>query len=265
MLDSSQTVANLVLDHSECAQVFQRHRIDFCCRGEMSLATAASSRNLPLPTLLDDLMLAITQRSNERSRDLRELSTPRLVAHIVANHHEYLRKTLPFVVALATKVSRVHGDKNPGLHDLRAAVDELSALLLPHLDVEEEELFPSLIVEHVDRVAAARALAEMMTEHRAVGALLERLRAAAEDYVLPEWACTSYRTLFAELATLEGDVFTHVHLENHVLAPRFGANQSSAALGPSSAAIGSLVALGAAVHVVALQPNAVEMAVQRRR
>jgi regulator of cell morphogenesis and NO signaling len=226
MLDSSQTVANLVLDHSECAQVFQRHRIDFCCRGEMSLAAAASSRNLPLPTLLDDLTAAISERSGDRSRDLRELSTPRLVAHIVAIHHEYLRKTLPFVVALAAKVSRVHGDKNPKLRDLHAAVDELSAVLLPHLDVEENELFPSLMVKQVNHVEAARALAEMLEEHRAVGALLERLRAAADDYVLPEWACTSYRTLFAELARVEGDVFTHVHLENHVLAPRFDASRA---------------------------------------
>jgi regulator of cell morphogenesis and NO signaling len=39
----------------------------------------------------------------------------------------------------------------------------------------------------------------------------------------PEWACTSYRTLLSELAALEGDVLRHVHLENHVLMPRFAA------------------------------------------
>lgn len=49
------------------------------------------------------------------------------------------------------------------------------------------------------------------------------MRDAAEDYLIPDWACTSYRTLFAELERLEGDVLRHVHLENHVLMPRFAA------------------------------------------
>ena len=55
----------------------------------------------------------------------------------------------------------------------------------------------------------------------AVAQLLERIRAASDDFTLPDWACNSYRTLFSELEQLEGDVFTHVHLENHVLRPRF--------------------------------------------
>ena len=33
-------------------------------------------------------------------------------------------------------------------------------------------------------------------------------------------------TLFAELEVLEGDVLTHVHLENHVLMPRFAAGDA---------------------------------------
>ena len=47
---------------------------------------------------------------------------------------------------------------------------------------------------------------------------------ASDDFTLPEWACNSYRTLFAELKQVESDVFTHVHIENHVLRPRFVAD-----------------------------------------
>lgn len=53
-----------------------------------------------------------------------------------------------------------------------------------------------------------------------VGALLEQIREESYGYTVPEWGCSSYRTLFADLATLETDTLRHVHIENHVLAPR---------------------------------------------
>ncbi len=221
MLDLQQSVANVVLDHSECAEVFQRHRIDFCCRGHLSLAAAAGERAVAIDALIAELDQAIATRRGDRARDPRDLSTPELIAHIVGKHHDYLRRSLPFIRTLAAKVGRVHGAHNPKLPELAVVVEELAETLLPHLDVEEQSLFPSLTAAEPDRAAVSRDLAAMVGEHLAVAALLERARAASDDYTLPDWACGSYRTLFAELAQLERDVFTHVHLENHVLAPRF--------------------------------------------
>lgn len=146
-----------------------------------------------------------------------ELSTPALIDHIVNTHHAYLRKTLPYLQPLATKVARVHGDHNPKLRALSEAVSELVDTLLPHLDDEEETLFPQLC----DNTAAPELLDAMVDEHREVAALLERIRAASDDFAIPTWACGSYRALFRELEAVEQDTFTHVHLENHVLAPRF--------------------------------------------
>ena len=117
-------------------------------------------------------------------------------------------------------MGRVHGDHNPKLRDLKTAVDELVTELGPHLDEEEKSLFPALIAKQSDP-SVAKLLDSMHEEHLAVAKLLERIRAASDDFALPDWACGSYRTLFSELEQLEGDVFTHVHLENHVLKPRF--------------------------------------------
>ena len=72
-----------------------------------------------------------------------------------------------------------------------------------------------------DAAVIERELQTMFADHLAVGDLLHRLREATEAFAVPEWGCNSYRTLFAELARLEADVLTHVHLENHVLLPRF--------------------------------------------
>jgi regulator of cell morphogenesis and NO signaling len=222
-LDRNQTIAHVVLEHSECAQVFQRHRIDFCCRGHLSLEAAAQDRNVDLDALIAELDQTIAGRLTPADADPRLLGTPALVAHIVSTHHEYLRKALPFVQTLAAKVSRVHGDHNPKLRDLDVGVTDLAASLMPHLDDEEQALFPALTAEVPDLAVASEHFTTMLAEHLEVANVLEQIRAAADDFALPEWACNSYRTLFKELEQLEGDVFKHVHLENHVLRPRFAA------------------------------------------
>lgn len=227
MLDPTQSVANLVLDHSECAPVFQKHRIDYCCRGDVSVRAAALARGLDLGELLVELDHAIRERRHAGPSDPRVWSTEELVRHITNTHHAYLRTALPFVRGLSAKVARVHGEHNAKLRDVEQCVRVLSDTLLPHLDDEEQALFPLLMAVDRDPARVEELMRTMMDEHRAVGALLEHLRAAADDFLAPEWACNSYRTLMKELHQLEGDTLTHVHLENHVLRPRFVATQGA--------------------------------------
>ena len=89
------------------------------------------------------------------------------------------------------------------------------------LDAIRLLLFPALIAKNVDRAALAERISSMVDEHQQVASLLQQVRAWSDDLTPPEWACNSYRTLFAELKELESDVFLHFHLETHLLAPRF--------------------------------------------
>ena len=219
MIDPQKSVASLVLDHSECAAVLQLHRIDYCCGGEQSLTAACHDRRLDVGVVLSELESAIGERRADEE-DARTLSSPALIEHILSRYHAPLRKTLPTVRVLAAKVARVHGDHNPRLIELEQLVAELAETLAAHIDDEEASLFPALTKAEPDR-SVGRMLETMRDEHAGVGALLGRMRAAAEDYVVPDWACSSYRTLFRELERLETDVLRHVHLENHVLLPRF--------------------------------------------
>lgn len=216
MLDPHLTVANVVLDHSECAEVFQRHRIDFCCRGGLTLEEAARARHLDLGVLVRELDEAIASRRGETPVNLRALSTPQLVAHILLNHHDPLCRAMPLVLTLAAKVSRVHGEHNPKLRELEAAVKELEATLTPHLEEEVRSVFPLLSGQTPER----EAVQTMLKDHQTVMRLVEHVRCAADEYVLPGWACTSYRTLFSELKALEIQVLTRLHLENQLLLPR---------------------------------------------
>jgi len=214
-----QSVASVVLENSACARVFQKHRIDYCCHGERTVKAAAEERGLDARVLLEELDQAIHERLGE-TIDPRSLSNTALIGHIVARHHEYLRKALPFVSTLSAKVARVHGDHNPKLRVLDDVVRRLVAELEPHLDAEERVLFSAILAGNNTELVNEK-LRGMRAEHLVVGELLAKMRDAADDYAQPDWACNSYRTLFAELEALEADVLRHVHLENHVLLPRF--------------------------------------------
>lgn len=224
MINRQQPVANLVLEHPEVASIFQRHRIDFCCRGEQSLAHAAAERKLDVDALAGELEQAIAGRNAAPPSDPRALSTEQLLTHIVETHHVPLRTSLPFLQGLAAKVARVHGEKNPKLVALDTAVSDLEASLIPHLDDEEGSLFP-LLLTRPHAPEARRDLDNMAQEHLEVSVILERIRDATEEFSVPDWACNSYRTLLRELEAVETDLFTHVHLENHVLKPRFDVAQ----------------------------------------
>src|SRR5690606_37196860 len=221
LIDPSESVSNLVLSHSECAEVLRRHRIDYCCGGRRSLEEAARVKNVDFEMLIQELLAAICDRGAQNLQDPRELSSAELVAHIIEKHHAYLRKTLPLVSSLAAKVAGVHGAFDPALHRLAHAVNDLVEGLNSHINEEEELLFPLLLSSLDEPVLVAERHRVMTTEHTEIAERLSRVREHCGDFALPEWACGSCKTLISEREHLESDVFAHAHLENHVLLPRF--------------------------------------------
>lgn len=221
-IDRNATVAQIVTEHAVAARVFQKHGIDFCCRGGVTVPEACRDRAIEPEALFAELEASLPA-GGDASPDPRRLSTSDLLDLIVERHHGYLRRALPFVVPLAAKVAEVHGDKNGKLAALRDLVGEIADALDPHLDQEEQVLFPALLSPRPDPALIRRELASMHEDHLAVGTMLGRMRELSEGFTTPEWGCRSYRILMGELETLEGDVLRHVHLENHVLMPRFAA------------------------------------------
>jgi regulator of cell morphogenesis and NO signaling len=227
-VDRSATVAQIVARHSETAAVFQRHRIDFCCRGDVTVPQACAGRDEDPEAVFAELDRAVTHRTAEPADEggVLALSTPALLARIVDRHHGYLRRALPWIEPLLAKVTAVHRGHDPKLAELQTAFVELAGMLAPHLEFEEEILFPELAGVHGPGVRTLHHLETMAREHRAVGAKLAQIRSLAGDFTIPPWACNSYQALMAELERLEADVLQHVHLENHVVMPRFTGRDS---------------------------------------
>ena len=233
IVDPRSRVAEIVLEHPECARVFYDHRIDFCCRGERSFAEACTERGLDVEPILHQLDRAIALRRPKFEPDPRAMSTPELVSFIVSRHHAYLDEALRFLRPLTEKVAAVHGKRNPKLVRVRDTFRELVEALEPHIREEEAILFPALMKQAPDHQLVAAELAIMEQEHRQIGVMLARMRDDAEDFHVPDWTCGSYRTLMSELEAMELDTLRHVHLENYVLMSRFVAPSDGAERGVS--------------------------------
>jgi regulator of cell morphogenesis and NO signaling len=221
-LDHSATVARIVAEHTVAARVFQRHGIDYCCHGNVTVPQACQKGRFDAEALFAELEAAIAGSENRPEDDPRVLSTAAMIARIIDQHHGYLRRALPYIEPLMAKVAKVHGPRDANLHQLYAAFRDLAGSLGPHLEEEEEVLFPALTVRRPDARTVKQELERMHEDHLAVGDLLARIRTLTAGFTTPEWGCGTYRVLMSELDALEADILRHVHLENHLLAPRFG-------------------------------------------
>ena len=217
-------VADLVLEQPSRARVFERFGIDYCCGGKTPLETACADLGLDL----DIVIAALDEPRADDADDIDWTTEPvaDLCAHIVDQHHAYLRDELPRLRQLVDKVARAHGDTHPELADVQTCFIATADELEQHLVKEEQILFPACVA--LEKGAAGEfpfgsvesPIRMMLHEHDEVAAGLTRLRALTNGYEPPSDACNSYRSMLDRLHTLETDTHHHIHKENNILFPR---------------------------------------------
>ena len=225
-------VASLVLEQPSRARVFERFGIDYCCGGKKPLEKACADRGVDLASVLAALDGLGVDEGDEV--DWMAASVADLCAHIVDQHHSYLRDELPALRLLVEKVARVHGAAHPELEDVRMTFAGLADELEQHMDKEESVVFPACVAlaegadTHFPFGSVANPIRMVVHEHDEVAAGLARLRAATNAYEPPSGACNSYRSMLDRLETLEADTHRHVHEENNILFPRAVALEAAA-------------------------------------
>ena len=230
MNTTMQTVRDVVAADFRTAAVFQKHGLDFCCGGDVSLEEACGRKGLDTDSIRLELD-AVLRSPRDGAPDYNAWEPDFLVDYIVANHHAYVRRVLPTVRHHAEKVARVHGARHPETVQIAELFNRVAAELDSHMMREESILFPYM----KNIAAAARAgetiappmfgsvrnpIAVMEMDHDAAGDALESMRKLSSDYPPPEDACMTYRVLYQELAEFEADLHKHVHLENNILFPK---------------------------------------------
>jgi len=223
-VDSTSTVAQMVAEDAALAIVFQQFGIDFCCHGDVSLEDACAERLLDPEAVRNELQRVRERRGAAPPKSLSTLSTADLIDHIKQKHHKYLSETMSPLAFLAAKVAHVHGERNPKLVEMAEVIADFSKAITEHLEKEESTLFPALLQKTPDPSLIRTELRVMFEEHVEVGRTLGRLRKRSDGFSTPAWGCRSYRAFMTELDALETDTLEHVHIENHILMPRFVAN-----------------------------------------
>jgi regulator of cell morphogenesis and NO signaling len=213
------TLGGVVAEHPRAAALFERLGLDYCCGGQQTLADACSARGLDPETVATMLTALDDDAATEADHAVAAASITELCDHIVAGHHEPLRRVLPRISELLVKVVRAHGDEDPDVRRLEELFAATRAELEDHIRLEEELVFPAC--RALDTAGAtdfdAGLLAHLEDTHAATGEALRGLRELGAGYRAEAAHCTTHRVLLHTLAELEVDLHQHIHEENNVL------------------------------------------------
>jgi regulator of cell morphogenesis and NO signaling len=231
-IDKKSLVNDIVANDYRTADVFHKYDIEFCCGGKWPLETVCMMKGLDVQTVTKELEDAIWTVQLPNTTDYEEWSVDFLADYIINIHHHYLKNVLPGIKNRLRHFVEEHEKKYPQLTDLEKYFLQLYKETFPHLQHEEEIIFP-----YIRQIAHAwhsrepyagllvrtlrKPVEEIMAkEHKRVSDLITKMRELSNNYTPPEKACISHQVVFHKLKELDNDLIQHIHLETDILFPK---------------------------------------------
>ena len=226
-----KTVGDLAVAMPGATRIFEKLGIDYCCGGKRSLRDACQRAGLSADEVMRELEEGERQQSARSDSEWQNSSLSELISHIVCKYHAFLKKELPRLEKLISKVEGVHGQKHPELSRVETIFQSLQSELMPHMMKEEQVLFPYIeqlehsVQSHHPAPAAhfgtvSNPIRMMTHDHDNAGDQLREMRTATNGFAVPADGCASYRALYQALEEFERDLHQHIHLENNILFPK---------------------------------------------
>lgn len=224
------TVGELVADDFRIAGVFEKHGIDFCCGGRISIAEICREKGLDPTPLLQEIA-EVKNTPVDRSHNYSAWALPFLADYIVNTHHSYLNENTAQIVAYSNKIAEVHGGHHPEVIEIATIFAKIATDMTAHLREEEEVLFPAIkridaarragnTPEALDMETIQSTLIRLDREHQEIGDAIHAIRHLAKGYAIPEDVCNTFAVTYRKLQEFEDDLHKHVHLENNILFPK---------------------------------------------
>lgn len=231
-INREATVAEIVRGDYRTADVFRKYSIEYCCGGKFPLHIACQMNGVDEEMLVRELEEATQELNVSNTLNFNEWHIDFLTDYIVNVHHDYLRKALPQLLDYVNRFADGHRSKYGYLDELQKTVVQLHRVFMPHLQQEEEIIFPYIRqIGHAyySRESYASLLVRtlrkpveqiMANEHETTYRLIQRLRELTDNYTTPPNPCLSHRVTFAKLKEVDNDLVQHLRLENEILFPR---------------------------------------------
>jgi regulator of cell morphogenesis and NO signaling len=141
-IDGSWPVADIVKKDFRTADVFRKYGIEYCCGGKWPLDTACEMKGLDFSKVHEDLNMVTRTIQMPASVDFTEWDIDFLTDYIINVHHHYLKKALPQLEDHISRFADGHRKKFDYLDEMQLIVAQLAKYLVPHLQQEEEIIFP---------------------------------------------------------------------------------------------------------------------------
>lgn len=226
---AQQSVGSIVANSFSTAKVFANFGIDFCCHGSEKLLDACNKAKVPLDTVVDALRdNEVKQKSN--GIEFSKWPLDLLIDYVLKIHHRNIRKQGPETLKLIAKVTKVHGEKHPELHEVKAHFLNSLNELENHLMKEEQVLFP-FVYQLVEADAKGQTMGRMhcmtvdnpirvmMEEHENEGNRYFHMAKITNNYTAPADGCNSYKLAYQQIKEFNTALFEHIHLENNLIFP----------------------------------------------
>lgn len=223
-MEKEHTIGSMVASNLNIASIFEKHGIDYCCNGNLSLQEACKKYKVNFEKLKIELETC-KDKIHPVSVDIEQLSLSELIEHIVDTHHLFLKNAIPQAELHLAKIVSVHGGNHPELKQILNLFADLKNDILLHLKKEEEVLYPEIKkLESSKKINPGNSLSkiidEIESEHKIVGSIADTIREITNRYSVPDDGCNTFKITYNELKEIEHDLHIHIVKENQILHPK---------------------------------------------
>jgi regulator of cell morphogenesis and NO signaling len=223
-------VGEVVKYNYKTAPLFQANNIDYCCNGDIDIATACMKVGIDATKLIRQIEKLVLQNDPDTDH-INNIGLGELCSYIIKKHHAYVNSSIPILLKNLEKICQVHGEHHPELYDIKELFISCAGNLTKHMQKEEIMLFP--FIERLESLKKQKApspkspfgsvsnpIRMMVADHQNEGERFNKIAKLTNNYQPPDDACSTYEVTFKQLRDFEDDLHRHIHLENNILFPK---------------------------------------------
>ena len=139
--NTQKEIGQFVAEDFRTAAIFSKHKIDFCCNGNRTVAEACDKKGIDSNLLMDEINQILNSKGGE-TIDYKSWPIDLLVDYIEKKHHRYVEEKIPVLRQFLDKLCSVHGERHPELFKINELFTASAGELASHMKKEELILFP---------------------------------------------------------------------------------------------------------------------------